>query len=257
MKSLFLKSILFFLVVNLLPAQDESQNLEAINNYKYVIVPLKYDFLKEDDQYQLNSLTKFLFNKYGYMAFLDNEPFPEDLNQNRCLALKSEVVKAKGGFLDNRVQINLVDCKGNLVTTSKVGISREKRYEIGFNLALRDAFETFQFYNYKYIPSEDQMEMKSAVTISKMPSKKSVDVQDTTNEVKLPSDGLLYAQATETGYQVVDSSPKVVMMLLSTPKENLFMVKDQNAVVFKSDGMWYLSENKDGSVVTKPIEIKF
>ncbi len=29
-----------------------------LNNYKYVLVPKKFDFLKEADQYQLNSLTK-------------------------------------------------------------------------------------------------------------------------------------------------------------------------------------------------------
>ena len=36
-----------------------------LNNYKYVIVPKKYDFLKEEDQFRLNGLTKFLFEKYG------------------------------------------------------------------------------------------------------------------------------------------------------------------------------------------------
>ena len=37
-----------------------------LNDYKYVIVPNKFDFLKENDQYQLNSLAAFLFEKYGF-----------------------------------------------------------------------------------------------------------------------------------------------------------------------------------------------
>ena len=32
-----------------------------LNQYKYVIVPKKYEFLKEANQYQMNALTKFLF----------------------------------------------------------------------------------------------------------------------------------------------------------------------------------------------------
>ena len=35
----------------------------SLNEYKYVTVPNKFDFLKSDDQYQLNSLTKFLLEK--------------------------------------------------------------------------------------------------------------------------------------------------------------------------------------------------
>ena len=37
-----------------------------INNYKYVSVSDRFDFLKTSDQYQLNSLTKFLLNKSGF-----------------------------------------------------------------------------------------------------------------------------------------------------------------------------------------------
>ena len=36
---------------------------QSINAYKYIIVPKNYDFLRLEDQYQLNSLTKFLFTK--------------------------------------------------------------------------------------------------------------------------------------------------------------------------------------------------
>lgn len=32
---------------------------ESLNGYKYVVVPEKFDFLKSEDLYQINSLTKF------------------------------------------------------------------------------------------------------------------------------------------------------------------------------------------------------
>ena len=46
-----------------------------LNDYKYVIVPKKYDFLKEADQYQINSLSKFLFNKYGFQTLMEGEKY--------------------------------------------------------------------------------------------------------------------------------------------------------------------------------------
>ena len=35
----------------------------ALNQYKYFSVPERFEFLKESDQYQVNSLTKFLLQK--------------------------------------------------------------------------------------------------------------------------------------------------------------------------------------------------
>ena len=61
-----------------------SQN--ELNAYKYIIVPKEYDFFKykEEDKYKLNSLTKFLFNKYGYVALFQHEDYPQDLLLNPC-----------------------------------------------------------------------------------------------------------------------------------------------------------------------------
>ena len=50
-----------------------------INNYKYIILPTSFEFSKSEDQYQLNSLLKFLFNKYGYEAYFGNDDLPQML----------------------------------------------------------------------------------------------------------------------------------------------------------------------------------
>ncbi len=82
MKTKFLSLFaIFFLVIG---AFSQSN----LNNYKYVIVPKKYDFLKEKDQYQLNSLTEFLFNKYGFQAFMEGANYPEDINKKQMFSIK-------------------------------------------------------------------------------------------------------------------------------------------------------------------------
>jgi hypothetical protein len=124
-----------------------SQN--SVNDYKYVIVPTKYDFLKEDDKYQVNSLTAFLFNKYGFLTVMKNDNYPGDLIKNNCLALTANVIKHKGMFI-TKLQVELRNCKNELVFVSEIGESREKDYKIAFNLALRNAFKSIEALEYNY-----------------------------------------------------------------------------------------------------------
>ena len=47
------------LTINL-PAQN------SINNYKYIILPKKFEFLSQADQYRLNTQTRFLLKKKAH-----------------------------------------------------------------------------------------------------------------------------------------------------------------------------------------------
>ena len=234
-----------------------------INNYKYIIVPRIYDFSSSEDQYQLNSLTKFLFNKYGYEAYFMDEDFPKDLRNDRCLALTSVVSKAKGGLLKTKLVIALKDCFGNIVMTSQIGESRLKAFEKSYNQALRAAFETFQTINYKYVPEETTKETAEQASKQSMANEManvaiSTESVETEQEIlKSLATDIYYAQAIENGFQLVNSEPKIVMILWATAAKNVFLVKDKSAVVFKEDGLWYYSEN-DGKLGEKQLlNIKF
>src|SRR5690606_15829178 len=127
----------------------------SLNDYKYIIIPKKYEFLKEADQYQINSLTKFLFNKYGFQAFMEGEEYPEDLNKDRCLALTSDVIK-ESAFLKTKLQIALKNCNGLTVYTTKIGETREKEFARAYNEALRDAFQELETIGYTYTPTSNR-----------------------------------------------------------------------------------------------------
>ncbi|MEM6516851.1 MAG: hypothetical protein AAF688_11760, partial [Bacteroidota bacterium] len=166
MKSLF-SVITLLLVVNF-----SSYSQEEINNYKYIIVQDKFDFLKYEDQYQINSLTLFLFNKYGYNAFIQGGELPADLQQNRCLALTADVEEVRGGFLKTKLQILLRDCNDRVIAESMIGETRIKEYAKAYNVAVRNAFKTFQFFDYKYQPSDKtaSASTKNAVKVNSVPA---------------------------------------------------------------------------------------
>ena len=173
---------LHYLVLVLLMVQCHTWAQTSINDYKYIIVPKQFEFQKSEEQFQLNSLTKFLFNKYGYTAVLEDETFPDDLNENLCLGLTSEVRKVKGGFLKTKVQIDLKDCKGNVVISSQVGDTKEKEYAKAYNLAIREAFQTFQFMDYKYVPNETIPQMSASSNA--MDEKAKIEIERLKKEVE-------------------------------------------------------------------------
>ncbi len=228
-----------------------------LNHYKYVIVPKKFDFLKEQDQYQLNSLTKFLFDKYGFKTLFEGDNYPEDMYVNRCLSLKSDVLKDSGLF-KTKLTVELKDCNDKVVFASNVGESKEKEYKTAYNLALRDAFKSFDALNYKYEPNNKTVPEVLTQTTSVV-SKQIQQLQEVKEPVvenpvaikekakpvvvKKDLDNMLYAQAISGGFQIVDSTPKVVMVLMASGLENIFIVKDKNAIVFNEKGLWYYSNS--------------
>jgi len=269
-----------------------------LNDYKYVIVPSQFNFLKEVDQFRLNSLTEFLFNKYGFIAILQGNPYPDDLISNGCLALNSEVVKGKS-LLKTKLTVVLKDCKRQVVYTSREGVTKEKDLGKAYNLALRDAFKSFENMNYSYVPKKEitsqsskkesnekvaeanKEVVKLKVEIEELKKEKEKVIEPTTVKIVKPKkellklqkandelkevkkikevttkveSNILYAQATGNGFQLVDSSPKVVMILQSTALDNVFVVKDKNAIVFKQDGFWYYSNNETSR---EALNIKF
>jgi len=143
MKKIIVSTLILIMYVSVSFAQSK------LNNYKYVIVPKKYNFLKEnvEDKYQLNSLTKFLFTKKGFTTLFENQNYPADLMGDRCLALLASVNNEPGIFI-TKLTVELRDCYNNIVFTSVEGKSKEKEYKRAYQEALRNAFTSIEEYNY-------------------------------------------------------------------------------------------------------------
>ncbi|OEY72878.1 hypothetical protein [Salegentibacter salarius] len=145
-----MKKILFVLTFFIGTISTFAQDLDQ---YKYIIIPEKFEFSKEENQYQLNTLTKFLFEKYGFETIMKSEQKPLDLQENYCLGLTA-YVKDNSGLFVTKLVVQLEDCRGNIVLETKEGRSRIKDFKDAHHEALRDAFSTIKELNYKYDPSE-------------------------------------------------------------------------------------------------------
>ncbi|MEZ4858245.1 MAG: hypothetical protein R2781_05485 [Flavobacteriaceae bacterium] len=112
---------------------------EKLSSYSFIVVPKKFDFQFGEDEYQLNSLLKFLFNKHGFHAYFDDE-LPD---VKRCDGLRAEVM-GDPGFVWCKVIISIIDCEGNVLYKSHEGKSKLKEYSKMYNDAMRKAFESIE-----------------------------------------------------------------------------------------------------------------
>lgn len=215
-----------------------SQN---VSDYKYIVVPVKYGFLKEANKYNLNALTKSVLEKQGYEVYYDNDILPQELAENRCKALYAEMLE-NNNLLVTKIKLELKDCKNQVVYVSDQGVSREKELAKAYVQAFRQVG-------------------KSIETLRSNPKKQ---VVESTVEIKAEiaseaSSSQLFAQPITNGFQLVDSTPKVVMKLFKTSTNNFFIgQKDsQQGVVFNKNNQWYFEYYQNDKLVSEKMEIKF
>lgn len=127
---------------------------QDLNDYKYIIVPESYDILGKTNQYQLNALTKFLFEKQGFETIMKSEAWPEDLQKNPCLGVSPVLVEDSGLFV-TKVAIQLQDCKGTIIYKTRDGRSKQKEFEAAYQESLKDAFQDLANLQYKYTPNSN------------------------------------------------------------------------------------------------------
>ena len=159
-----------------------------INSYKYILIPKQFEFQKSADQYQLNSLAKFLFEKSGFTVLFTDENFPVDLATNSCLGLKAKVNNDSGLF-STKINLELLDCYNQVIFSSKEGRSKEKDYKTAYHEAIRIAFEDIENLKYAYdeitIASEKKNE-DNKVEIEKLTVKEIIPAAEVKKVTEVP-----------------------------------------------------------------------
>jgi hypothetical protein len=240
---------------------------------KYVVVPIQFDFLSQQDQYRANTLLRYLFKEKGYTAFFDTEELPEDLFEDRCKAIYANATKVKG-FLITKIQIDLKDCRGNTIAMSEIGDSKEKEYKKAYHNAIRAAFNSIDFervlwasyqseseeaLSAKIVPAElieevNDPEVTAEAVVSTSPSKE-------TSSKEIIDNGLptLFAQPLKEGeYQLVNMEPRVVMVIEKTEVWSIYKVKGEaESILFKQGDVWVYAKTVDGKTTETSYNVKF
>jgi hypothetical protein len=263
-----IKKILFFLVL-LISTSGFSQEIN-FDKYQYIVVADKFDFVSETDQYQTSSLTKFLLEKKGFKVFLNSDKLPKDLQVNRCIALFA-AIKDDSSMFTIKNTIEIKDCYGEILFSSKEGKSKEKDYKKGYQEAIRNAYETMTDFNYSYNPAlvDVKKDKKNELFIADIDSTARTKTQkvvmtpdveiETIKEKIIVSKtvDVLYAQIKNNGFQLVNTAPEVVFLILKTNVKNVFIIHDKNGILYKLGEKWVAEFYEKNQLVTREYQIKF
>ena len=146
--------------------------LQMVAVAQTVVVPNTFAFLKSDNEYQLNILTKFLIEKQGFKAYMENE-VPAELLNTPCNLLKADV-KNESNMMTSKLRLVLTDCTNKEVFSSEVGKSREKEYKKSYQEALRNALAGNALATFRKQYQQPQSPKPSQSSVNETPEEDSI-----------------------------------------------------------------------------------
>jgi hypothetical protein len=235
---------LFFFFAILLYGVSFSQ---SINDYKYAIIPDKFDFLKNNNEYNLNVLTKSYFEKIGFQAFLESDNLPLEA-MDKCNAVFISALENNSTFV-TKIRIMVKDCKGTVLATSGEATTREKDYAVAYTEVFRRALISLDKLNYSYAPK-----VVSKV-ITPKPPQTAVATEKTDQSVEIYSE----MQTITNGFNFLNKKTKAVLNLMKTTSPYNFIAKseDKSGIIFQKEDNWFFEYYQNGKLISEKIELKF
>ncbi|MDI9309098.1 MAG: hypothetical protein QM535_02685 [Limnohabitans sp.] len=216
---------------------------QTINDYNKAIVPAKFAFQKEPNQYRVNLMVKTFLKQKGFEVYLDNEA-PEGFNDYNCNKIFVNAVTDNTVF-STRIKFEFKDCKNNVLFVTDFGESREKDLPTAYNAATLYALKSFDakaFYKFSGKDYDDE-EVEARLNAN---DKVDVAVKPTT------------VVKNESFIKVIDKVSGTELMLFKTSKSDLFLAnyKGANGVVLSKNGVWFFEYVQGGKVESKKLDIK-
>jgi hypothetical protein len=236
--------LIVLLIFSALVSNEMAAQQERLSAFSYVVVPERFDFQYETDQYQLNSLLKFLFNKYGFHAFFSSE-LPE---VSRCDGLYAEIEQLNG-FVWTELSVRLVDCDGVLFYQTKTGRSKLKNYAKAYVEALRMAFESIEILGVRQGPMQILQKPggESAVIESSQETKKPISTMEESSMVSTNQSSGQDTKTTTPNDQSPMKDETVVLGLLPDVPLMNFVSSDVSYLLRRTDlgYQWYQESTQD------------
>lgn len=230
------------LTIMLVSALGMSQT--SLNDYKMAIIPARFAFQKEDNQYRINSTIKAFLKQKGFDVYLSSDVLPEGFMDYNCNKVFVNAMEENGMF-KTALKLEFKDCKNNVLFTTDFGESREKEFAKAYNEALLLTLKSFDRAKYKYSGKSYEDEEVEA----RLSTMDKVDVS--VSNVK--------TEKNEISLKVFNTSTKEELVLFKTSKQDVFLCNrnGKNGVVLAKGGIWFFESIENEKVTSDKLDIKF
>jgi hypothetical protein len=174
----------------------------------------------------------------------------------------------ENAFLTTKLYITIKDCNGKIIFKSNIGTSKEKDYELAYSEALNKAFISVYDLQYKYndtgnsnsiVVSKPEVATVPVRITEVVPAQESVKQAVVSQDVIADNSKMLYAQPTATGFQLIDSTPKVIIKVYNTSRKDCFIAVKENVqgVLFTKDNQWLFEYYLNDKLISEKVDVKF
>lgn len=248
-----MKKIVFMLVL----FASTASGAQGLNDYKYALVPAKFSIFKNDDYSRLNTIAKMFMQKYGFETYLSSEAQPSDFVNINCNKVYVDLTEKNTMFL-TKVIVVIKDCDGKILATSEEGRSREKNYQVAYNEAVRNAFNSFPaLASHVYTP-KSTLAVNEKLVVENAKAQDVVEQNPNVTEEKEITPATLFAQPILNGYQIIDSEPKVILKIYKTSDKNVYTaIKGSiQGILIAKNGGWFFEYYQNDALVSEKIDVR-
>ncbi len=234
----------------------------SLNDYNMAIIPARFDFQKQDNQYRINSTIKAFLQQKGFEVYLSSDDLPEGFMDYNCNKVVVKAVEENAVFV-TKLKVEFRDCKGKLLFTTDLAETREKDFAKAYNQVLLKTLSTFSKANYRYSgktyfdeEADEKIKNRDVENVSQevtkvIKSEKEIKYEKIGNPVKM--------EKNQSYIKVVNAANQKEVALYKTSKPNLYLstYNGRSGVVVSRENVWFFEYIDGDKVTSEKLDIKF
>lgn len=193
-----------------------SINLVAQQN-KVIIISNKYEFQKEKNTYNINTMLKAILVSNNYQVFFDDEELPFEIAQNKCNALTGVLID-NSNLLIRKIKFQIRDCQNNLLFETAEVKTREKDIQNAYIETIKLLSPELKKYDATIIQEKEVVATQELVDTPKI------------SEFKTYLNCKLKQAFGNPQAEVTDTNDNILLSLQKTKNPNVFIAVSTNVI---------------------------
>jgi hypothetical protein len=191
---------------------------------KVIIISNKYEFQKEKNTYNINTMLKAILISNSYQVFFDDEELPVEIAQNKCNALTGVLID-NSNLLVRKIKFQIRDCQNNLLFETAEVKTREKDIQNAYIEIIKLLSPELKKYDTTIIQEKEVVATSELVDVPKI------------SEFKTYLNCKLKQTFGNPQAEVTDSNDNILLSLQKTKNPNVFIAVSTNLISISKENI--------------------